>query len=252
VAEEESELFYPETLAAIGDYVFQQGVTVEAHSSKSSYFDWAKVRFTKQFEDVISIDKMEQASIRMGYDGVFDEVFQGYVANTYNGAAPNEILLKDAAILLETTTINHTFLNTTPQEVIRFLLAQAGVTDYQLSAKEYPQKARVVIANKSGIQTINEIHSAWEIKRTWFFAGGVFYWGMRPEQDQIYSFEYAVNIISLNRAGGLWELETVSAPFIRHSDKITVTHPKVTGKFEVQKITFLTNESGFVRTYIYF
>ena len=61
-----------------------------------------------------------------------------------------------------------------------------------------------------------------------------------------------VNIIALTRSGGSWELETVSAPFVRHSHKISVKHPKVSGEFEVSKVVSSTSENGFIRTKIYF
>ena len=69
---------------------------------------------------------------------------------------------------------------------------------------------------------------------------------------KVYSFEYGVNILTLDRVGGTWELETVAAPFIRHSHKINVEHPKISGEFEVKKVVTRTNDSGFIRTSIYF
>ena len=50
--------------------------------------------------------------------------------------------------------------------------------------------------------------------------------------------------------GGSWELETVSAPFVRHSHKISVKHPKVSGEFEVSKVVSSTSENGFIRTVV--
>ena len=39
---------------------------------------------------------------------------------------------------------------------------------------------------------------------------------------------------------------------MKHSHRISVTHPKVSGEFEVKKVVFRTNETGFIRTYISF
>ena len=108
------------------------------------------------------------------------------------------------------------------------------------------------ISKKNVIAVIKEVGTIWGIKNKFFFSGGVFYWGEKPEQEKIYNFEYGVNIITLDRPLGSWELETVSAPFVKHSHKINVTHPKVSGEFEVKKVVFRTNETGFVRTYINF
>ena len=61
-----------------------------------------------------------------------------------------------------------------------------------------------------------------------------------------------MNILNLDRVGGEWELETISAPFVKHSHEIVVNHPKVSGTFEVKKVVFTTNDDGFIRTYITF
>lgn len=90
------------------------------------------------------------------------------------------------------------------------------------------------------------------LKTNSFFRAASSIGGEKPEQEKIYNFEYGVNIITLDRPLGSWELETVSAPFVKHSHKINVTHPKVSGEFEVKKVVFRTNETGFVRTYINF
>ena len=163
-----------------------------------------------------------------------EEVFTGFVARPYNyGGGADEITLKDEMLLLEDTQINNTFLDTTPQEVISYVLAQAGVGKKKLKARGFPTRKKLP-------------------KERFFFSGGVFYWGEKPEQQKVYTFEYGVNIINLARLGGVWELETVSAPFVRHSHKINVIHPKISGEQEVIKVVSSTNDDGFIRTRIYF
>ena len=104
----------------------------------------------------------------------------------------------------------------------------------------------------SVIQAINAVHAAWGIKKKFFFSGGVFYWGEKPEQKKVTVFEYGVNVLALTRSGGVWELETVSVPWVKHSHKISVEHPKISGEFEVKKVITKTDDSGFIRTSIYF
>lgn len=249
----EMELFYPEVLVTVGNYEFEQGIEIEVYSSADSYFDWAKIRFTKQFQDKISIARKDQAKIELGYDGELHTVFAGYVVSPYNEAgSQNEIMLKDAMIMLEDTVITNTFLDTTPHELMNYMLGKAGISNAKLSRKMFPKKARVPIVRKNAIAMIQDIHAIWKIKEPFFFADDVFYWGERPEQVHVYEFEYAENIISLERSGGIWELETVSAPFIRHSHIISVQHPKISGEFKVMKMIFSTSETGFIRTRIYF
>ena len=250
---ETTELFYPEIRAELGKYTFKAGIEIEVYSNQDSYFDWAKVRFTRQFKEKLSLSAKEKALLQLGYNGIFDDVFEGYITKPYDsGGYINEILLKDDMILLEETIISNTFLDATPQEIISFCLAKAGVQQMKLSKAAYRAKARIPIFQKNVISVINEVHATWGIAEKFFFSGGVFYWGVKPEQEKIYSFEYGTNIITLNRPGGVWELETVSAPFIKHSQKISLSHPQISGEFEVKKVIFATNESGFIRTYIYF
>ena len=247
------ELFYPQIAARAGPYAFDQGVEFEVYSSKSSYFDWAKIRFTEQYQPKITVARKDPATIELGYNDVMEEVFTGYVAQPYNGGGfVNEITLKDEMLLLEETQINNTFLDTTPQEMLAYFLGKASVSKMQLSAQGYPARKRLPIRQMNVIEAINTVHAAWNIKQPFFFSGAVFYWGVKPEQKKVYTFEYGVNILALTRMGGVWELETVSAPFVRHSHKINVIHPKVNGEVEVSKVVSATNDEGFIRTKIYF
>ena len=96
---ETTELFYPQIIARVGPYAFDQGIKIEAHSSRDSYFDWAKIRFTEQYQPVISLARKDPASIELGYNGVYDEAFTGYVSRPYNsGDNADEITLKLASL----------------------------------------------------------------------------------------------------------------------------------------------------------
>ncbi|WP_270815164.1 serine/arginine repetitive matrix protein 2 [Hungatella effluvii] len=250
---ETQELFYPEIGVQIGSYALKKGIEIETQSDRDSYFDWARIRFTPEFQEHIQAAKKEEGSVYLGYDGIMEEVFQGYVMQPYNtGSGIDEILLKDRMILLEETSISETFMDATPQEIIQYCLTAAGVMDYSLSGEIYQPKKVIPISRKPVIAILKEVNSLWGIRNPFFFSGGVFYWGTAPKQEKIYSFEYGVNIISLSRVLGEWVLETISAPFIKHSHRIQVTHPKLTGEFVVSKVVFKTSETGFIRTSIRF
>ena len=245
------ELFYPQIAARAGPYTFDKGIEIEVYSSKSSYFDWAKIRFTEQFQPKISLARKDPAAIELGYNNVFEEVFTGYVSKPYNGGGfTDEVTLKDEMLLLEETQINNTFLDTTPQEMIAYFLGKAGLSKMKLSSKGYPERKRLPIRQMNVIEAINAVHAAWNIKQPFFFSGGVFYWGEKPEQDKTYIFEYGVNIIALTRSGGSWELETVSAPFVRHSHKISVVYATVSKAtqlgetFDLEDLVIHNDETG--------
>lgn len=126
----------------------------------------------------------------ISYNNVFEEVFTGYVSKPYNGGGfTDEVTLKDEMLLLEETQINNTFLDTTPQEMIAYFLGKAGLSKMKLSSKGYPERKRLPIRQMNVIEAINAVHAAWNIKQPFFFSGGVFYWGEKPEQDKTYIFE---------------------------------------------------------------
>ena len=190
------ELFYPQIAARAGPYTLDAGIEFEIFSAKSSYFDWAKIRFTEQFQPEISLARKDPAAIELGYNGVTEEVFTGFVARPYNkGGGADEITLKDEMLLLEDTQINNTFLDTTPQEVISYVLAQAGVGKKKLNARGFPTRKKLPIRQMSGVQAINAVNAAWSLKERFFFSGGVFYWGEKPEQQKVYTFEYGVSAL---------------------------------------------------------
>ena len=160
------ELFYPQIAARAGPYTFDRGVEIEVYSAKTSYFDWAKIRFTEQFQPKLTLARKDPAAIELGYNDVFEEVFSGYVAKPYNGGGfMDEITLKDEMLLLEETQINNTFLDTTPQEMISYFLAQAGLSKMKLSATGYPERKRLPIRQMNVIEAINAVHAAWNIKQ---------------------------------------------------------------------------------------
>lgn len=247
------ELFYPGIGVQIGAYSIKKGIEIETCSDAESYFDWAKIRFTDPYQTQIGIAKGDEMSIYLGYSGIMEEVFTGYVSSPYNRAqGKNEILAKDEMQRLEEVTISETFLDVTPQEIVRYLLEVAGISNFQISQEVYQPKKVVPVAQKNGIQVLEEIRRLWQIQKRFYFSGGVFYWCTDPEQKQTYLFEYGSNIIRLERSMGSWELETVSMPFIHHSQTIKVIHPAYTGSALVKKVLFKTNDAGFIRTYITF
>ena len=220
------ELFYPGIGVQIGAYSIKKGIEIETCSDAESYFDWAKIRFTDPYQTQIGIAKGDEMSIYLGYSGIMEEVFTGYVSSPYNRAqGKNEILAKDEMQRLEGVTISETFLDVTPQEIVRYLLEVAGISNFQISQEVYQPKKVVPVAQKNGIQVLEEIRRLWQIQKRFYFSGGVFYWCTNPEQKQTYLFEYGSNIIRLERSMGSWELETVSMPFIHHSQTIKVIHP---------------------------
>lgn len=147
---------------------------------------------------------------------------------------------------------NASFVDCEPQDVIRYVLACAGIEDYVLSDEHYGKKDLFVIDRKSGINTIAEVNSSWGIKNPFFFQKKVFYWGTKEEQKEIYVLEEGETILSLNKYGDLWEAETIAIPWIHHSQEVEVQHSKYSGIVTVEKTIVRSDDTGAVHMYIYF
>lgn len=247
------ELFYPDISVKVGNYVLTKGISIKTYSDSNSPFDWGKLSFTNPYKEKISIAANDEIKIRLGYDGDLQEIFVGNLVTGYDGYQElNEIMFKDRMLMLEKTFLSGTYIFCTPQEIIQEALRLTGIDNYRIADTPYPSRACLTIKNKNMVQVLKQINNIWGLDIRYGFIKGVFYWGVTPEQDEIMEFEYGNNIISLGRTNGMWELATVSIPSIQHSQKIKVTHPKVSGIFEVSKVIFQTNDAGFIRTTIYF
>ena len=247
------QLFSPQIRIMTQRYIFSQGVEVEIGSGADTYYDWAKLRFTRPFEQTVTISNRERVQLQLGYNDSYDTVFTGYAATDFtSGSYANEVLLKDGMLLLADVTVNHTFVQATPQDIVRFIAGQAGVRSLQLDSGIYQPRAAVPIFQKTGIQALGALGNYWPITPKFFFQDDTLFWGTSAQQTKLYHFEYGKNIIDLQLQGGHWELLTVSVPFIKHSQQIKITHPELSGTFPVHRVRVTTKTRGFIRTSLYF
>lgn len=249
----EQELFYPVAAIRIGEYVFDQGIAWSICSDIRDLADWGKLRLTKEFQNNITINPEEEVTVYQGYGTQLKQTFRGIVVKAYNNAAgENEILFKDMSYRMEKVIINHTFLHVTPQELIRYGLSAAGITDYYLADTAYQAKTRIPVMRQRLPAVLKLVENMWELQDVnKGFVNGTFYWGTWPETE-IAEFVYGYNVISLNRTNGLWELETVCQPDIQVGQNISITHPKVSGTYRVIRIVTAMSDKGFIRCRLYF
>lgn len=246
------DLFYPELSVQIGGYTFTHGVSVVVCSARDAAYDWAKVQFTPEFLEEVSLAKGSRACISMGYGDQLLPVFVGSVAQDFVlSDGVNEVLLQDDTCKLAQTRVDQVFTGCTPQEIVTYCCGLAKVTDVRLTPQQYAQRPSVPILGHTALSAIAMVARVWGIQADAYFMGGRFYWGIAPEQLEMYHLEYGVNIIRLGKAAGRWEIESVSLPFIRHSQRIRITHPLLSGDFEIYKTVYRSDADGFIRSYIY-
>lgn len=244
-------LISPEFRISLENYELSDGIEVECFSSLESKADWCKVELTTQLQGKILFNDMEQATVELGYDGDYDILIPGYVRKIRKDYW-KEIFIKDDMIKLERVEIKASFEKCEPQDIIKYILCQAGIERYTLSEEKYGKKDIFIVNKQNGIKAIMEINSAWGISNDFFFQNRTFYWGTRPEQEYVYVLEENLNILSLKKYGELWEIETFGVPWIHHSNQIEVVHSKIAGDFIVDKTIVKSDSSGRTRMYIYF
>ena len=211
-------LISPEFKISTSKYEITSGMEVECFSSREARSDWCRVELTTQLQNIVTYEDMEEVQVELGYEGDYDVLLPGYCRKTDNDYW-KEIMIRDDMIKLERITIKQTFLDCTPQDVIKYILTQAGVSNYQLSEEEYGKKSTFLVNKQNGIKAILEENE---------------------------------NILSMKKYGDLWEIETLGVPWIHHSQEIEVSHSKYTGTVKVEKTIIRSDSKGYTRMYIYF
>lgn len=244
-------LISPEFRISTSRYEITSGMEVEVFSSRSARADWGKVDLTSQYQGLVTYEDMEEARIELGYDDDFDTLLDGYCRKNGNDYW-KEIIIRDAMIKLERVTIKNTFIDYTPQDIIQWILVQAGITDYKLTDENFGKRDVTVIEKQNGIKAISHINMIWGIEKDFFFQNNVFYWGCKPEQKYIYVLDESENILSMNKSGEFYEIETLGVPWIHHSQEVEVVHSKYSGIVTVEKTIVRSSSDGYTRMFICF
>lgn len=247
----EKKLLTPEFKVILKDYILTNGIEVSCFSSRETKCDWCKVELTSQLQKLISYEDFEPVSVQLGYDDDYDTLISGYARRTGSDYW-KEILIRDDMLKLERTEIRVTFRYCEPQDILKYILKQAGIDNYEISDRSYGSKETITINSQNGIEAIKEINNVWGIENNFFFRNRRFYWGCRPGQDVIYILKENENILSMQKYGELFEIETLGVPWIHHSQLIKVEHSKYSGMPLVEKTIIKSDAEGRVRMYIYF
>lgn len=244
-------LITPKFRVTVGKYQINAGMEVECVSSNESHMDWCRVELSNSLSGILQFSDMDEAIVELGYEDDYDTLIAGYV-RCNDTDYWKEILIKDDMMKLEKAIIKATFVCCTPQDIIRYVLTCAGINDYVLSDENYGKKDTFVVDQRNGIHVIAEINSSWGIAESFFFQDKVFYWGARKDQKEMYVLEEDQTILSLNKYGNLWEVETIAIPWIHHSQKVEVRHNKFSGIVRIEKTIIRSDEDGAVHMFLYF
>ena len=154
----ERKLITPRFRITVGDQVFTQGIRVECHSSRREQCSWATLEYDPGYAGLLDLASMAPAQVELGYDGDYDTLLTGYMAD---GQALGPYRILDDTLFLKRTYVKETFLDCCPQDIIRFGLGRAGITDYRLSDTIYPKKDVIPVPRMNVAELIQEVGRVW-------------------------------------------------------------------------------------------
>jgi len=244
-----ADLFSPYVEMLIGNQiqVRNQFQAFDLWLSRKEPCDICDVTFSGGLTD-LGLVKDTPVEILLGYDlGQLWPVFSGYVAD----AVHPRYLLKDECLRLFQAKVIQTFTDVAPQDVIKYGLRAAGISDARLDQTDYPHK-RCFVAAENVSDLVRRVNAAWGIEHDWYFRGKTFCWDApAPQPGTVYSYQYGENIIELEPETG--RFTTVISPFIEHSREIEIIWPGITStRFIVETVRHFLNEKGSWRSEIYF
>ena len=244
-------LISPQVRVSIGPYILEDGMAAEYISSAEAHADWCRISLDDELIGYVTISAGDDASMELGYDDDYDMLLKGTV-RTGQENDWKEIIVKDDFWKLESCAVKATFLKCTPQDIVRYLLTLAGIKDFKLSDELFNTRGVFVAENKKASEVLKMINAFWDIQVEYFFAGGTFYWGCQPKQEEIYVLEEDNSILDLEPYGTMWCAETIGIPRIHHSEMVEIQHTLYDGYGKVKKIVIRRDEKGFIRQSVYF
>ena len=146
---ESKKLISPEFRISTEQYEISGGIEVECFSSREARADWCKVSFATVMQGKVSYEDMDPAIVELGYDDDYDILLSGFCRRSA-GDMWKEMLIRDAMIKLDRISVKASFTGCTPQDIIKYVLAQAGITKYFLSDAIYGTKEVLVVDRISG------------------------------------------------------------------------------------------------------
>lgn len=242
-------LITPQFRIQIADRIYTSGLRAECYSSTSEHCNWTELDFDHRYAKILDIRNMEPATVELGYDGDYDTIMTGYVTDG-NALGPYKIL--DDTVFLMRTYVMETFLDCKPQDIIRYGLQKAGITNFRLSDAVFPRKEVVSISYKNVVDLIQEVGQLWGIQAAYYFKGSTFFWGTEIEQKTLYVLEEGKNILSFLKFSNEIEIKTIGMPWIHQGERIRVKHSKFSGDKTVTAIHIKADDDGSVRMFLTF
>lgn len=222
----------------IGSKEIKKIHSLEVISSRVTPVDIAEIEIPYVKHD---FQTGQEIIISQGYKskGIW-QLFKGTIKNISNKSKV-KFFCKDYMDKLRDIKINKSFIDCTPQEILKYSLGKAGV-NYILTSKSFRKKHHFIVRNKDVITMVKLINQTWELEYDFYFDDETFYWGPweespRYSENQIVKFTYGKNIIDLDpNKNGVGSLKSISLPFIKHSNVIKIIDQRYWDKEVLVKV----------------
>lgn len=237
----------------VGNTTIRNGIwKLDIWHSRREPIDILEVALKSEVRGV-QLQKDLPAVFWFGYTS--DKVWKGF-AGTSDLVDGAFMRARDRMVALRKTTVTKVFLNATPQEIITHVLGLAGVTRFSLSGKAFPPRASFVAAGEDVYRLVLMVNREWGCSFLPYFDNDdLFHWEEIQPQTELPLFAYGDNIIRLefDESAGTGMLLTIGAPFVNHSARIGLQHPKVpAAEALVEAVHHFLTDRETLRTEIFF
>lgn len=199
--------------------------------------DWARIRMTDELTQFLK-DK-DTGDCILEYGG--EPVLQG--PGTYFENADQILIIKSDKPGLATVQVSATFLDCSIQEAARYILAASGIEEYVLTNIDFGRKKMFSIYAKSCEEALRELNTVFGADIDFFSVGGIFYYGVAPEQDGYYTLTDD-NVMYIEKSGDIWWAEIIPLPSIRPRCRINFSCEEFIGIGVVTECVIDGGESG--------
>lgn len=234
----------------IGGWKINKITSLQVISSNQTPIDLATIEIPAEYVELEAINRNMPVKIYMGYYDVGTWlVFSGLVKDVVWGRSI-VIYCKDLMEELRKIKVVQSFVDAEPAIIMKYLMAKAGVENYEISDLQQEAKHHFILSNQNILQAQRLLNSAWDLE--WQFyrepEGNVVWQPIIATErynkgNAVLKLEYGINLLALtpteNTSG---TLTTFVLPFLRHSQVIKVKDLR----YWAQELKVLINKIEYV------
>ncbi|KEQ23431.1 hypothetical protein [Paenibacillus tyrfis] len=227
----------------IGNVIVTNGIAqLELWRSRKEPGGYVTFLFKPEVDLQVTIGSIVE--VDLGYD-------ESTAARVFTGEVSGQNVAKDSMAKLLNVKVSQSFIQASPQDMIKYVLEQAGMEEFRLAPQVFEPK-NTVVAGLNGYDMIKQrIHPQWGIDfATYCDTRDVFIWRPVERPKEMFLFDDE-NILELMTDGDRGRMRTVFVPGLDHSQYVSLLHPRVQGIALVDTVHHYIKDEK-LRTEIYY